>query len=286
MACTKVADATLNDLAPAGVRAARNSLVELVKGVLTRGFDDKEPRLAPALAQAAKDIADSRLTDPDLSPAVLARELNVSVRTLHRAFAAADESVSAYIRRRRLENARLELSSPDVRPSVSELAAHWRFADSSHFIRAFKKQFGQTPTQFVRSNLRPHECPLLTSAGAQSVQGEVEEALGLLPLVRLAGRRASAIPSSAVAQSMNRPAQGTQGVTRRHRGEQLGRGVAGLGHPGRHGGRGAVPGCRTATTPLPERNTVEKRGRQAPFSAPFSPFFIPQEIPHVPHTFP
>ncbi|WP_063765838.1 helix-turn-helix domain-containing protein [Streptomyces cellulosae] len=150
MAYAKVADATLNELAPAGVRAARNSLVELVKGVLTRGFDDKEPRLAPALAQAAKDIADSRLTDPDLSPAVLARELNVSVRTLHRAFAAADESVSAYIRRRRLENARLELSSPGVRPSVSELAAHWRFADSSHFIRAFKKQFGQTPTQFVR----------------------------------------------------------------------------------------------------------------------------------------
>ncbi|MFI6934120.1 helix-turn-helix domain-containing protein [Streptomyces sp. NPDC050287] len=158
MACTKVADATLNDLTPAGVRAARDSLVELVKGALTQGFDDKEPRLAPALTQAAKDIVDSRLADPDLSPAALARELNVSVRTLHRAFAAADESVSAFIRRRRLERARLELASAGARPSISELAAHWRFADSSHFIRAFKKQYGQTPTQFVRSRLRLDAC--------------------------------------------------------------------------------------------------------------------------------
>lgn len=41
-----------------------------------------------------------RLADADISPAALARELNVSVRTLHRAFAATEESVSAYIRRR------------------------------------------------------------------------------------------------------------------------------------------------------------------------------------------
>ncbi|MER5228062.1 helix-turn-helix domain-containing protein [Streptomyces flaveus] len=151
MGYAKLVDETLNDLTHAGVYAARNSLLELVKGVLTQGFDDHEPRLAPALAQAAKDLVDSRLTDPDLSPSALARELNVSVRTLHRAFAAAEESVSAYIRRRRLEHARLELASPFGRPSISELAARWRFADSSHFIRAFKKQYGQTPSQFVRS---------------------------------------------------------------------------------------------------------------------------------------
>ncbi|MFG2026030.1 helix-turn-helix domain-containing protein [Streptomyces sp. NPDC048825] len=151
MAYAKLVDATLNDLTPTGVQAARSALIELVKGVLTQGFDDNEPRLAPALAQAAKDLVDSRLTDPDLSPSALARELNVSVRTLHRAFATAEESVSAYVRRRRLEQARLELASSAGRPSTSELAARWRFADSSHFIRAFKKQYGQTPTQFVRS---------------------------------------------------------------------------------------------------------------------------------------
>ncbi|MFC4608362.1 AraC family transcriptional regulator [Streptomyces maoxianensis] len=38
------------------------------------------------------------------------------------------------------------------RPSVSELAAHWQFADSSHSIRAFKTQYGQTPAEYARSS--------------------------------------------------------------------------------------------------------------------------------------
>jgi hypothetical protein len=53
---------------------------ELAKAVARSSFDDVEPLLAPALAQAAKDLADSRLADPELSTAMLARELNVSVR--------------------------------------------------------------------------------------------------------------------------------------------------------------------------------------------------------------
>jgi hypothetical protein len=32
-----------------------------------------------------------------------------------------------------------EPDSEDLRRSVSELAVHWQFADSSHFIRAFKR---------------------------------------------------------------------------------------------------------------------------------------------------
>jgi len=104
-----------------------------------------------ALAQVAKDLADNHLTDPELSGAMLARELNVSVRSLQRAFAAAGESVTAYIRQRRLEEARLALTTPSGRLSVSELAAHWQFADSSHFIRAFKKHYGRTPTDYARS---------------------------------------------------------------------------------------------------------------------------------------
>ncbi|MEU0936039.1 helix-turn-helix domain-containing protein [Embleya sp. NPDC005971] len=81
---------------------------------------------------------------------MLARELGVSVRTLHRAFAAAEESAAGYIRHSRLEQARLELRTSTTRPSISELAAHWHFAGSSHFTRAFRSQYGQTPTEFAR----------------------------------------------------------------------------------------------------------------------------------------
>ncbi|WP_344595686.1 helix-turn-helix domain-containing protein [Streptomyces violaceusniger] len=143
-------DTELNELSPAGLQSARNTLVELVMGVLRQKVDGAEPQLAPSLVQAAKDVVNSHLAHADLSPSMLARELNVSVRTLHRAFAATNESVSTYIRDQRLEQARLALTRFIDRPSVSELAAHLQFADSSHFIRAFKKHYGQTPVQYAR----------------------------------------------------------------------------------------------------------------------------------------
>lgn len=135
------------------MQAAHRTLIELAKAVARRRVDDAEPQLAPALAQAAKDLVDSHLADPELSGTMLARELNVSVRNLQRAFAAVGESVTAYIRQRRLEEARLALTAPSGRLSVSELAAHWQFADSSHFIRAFKKHYGRTPTEYARSTM-------------------------------------------------------------------------------------------------------------------------------------
>jgi AraC family transcriptional regulator, positive regulator of tynA and feaB len=152
MAHANIVCETVHDLTPAGLRGARDALLELVRGTLMREFDDVEPRLAAALARAAMEIADSHLADAELSPSSLARELNVSVRTLHRAFAAAGESAAAYVRRRRLDQARLELAAPSGRPAVSEVAARWHFVDSSHFTRAFKKQYGETPAQFARSS--------------------------------------------------------------------------------------------------------------------------------------
>jgi AraC-like DNA-binding protein len=155
LAHARTAAETAGDLTPAGLRAARDALLELARGTMAGGFDDAEPQLAPALARAAMELADARLTDPGLTPATLARQLNVSVRTLHRAFAAAGEPVAAYIRRRRLEQARLELTAPlspsARRPGVSEVAARYQFADGSHFIRAFKARYGQTPAEFART---------------------------------------------------------------------------------------------------------------------------------------
>lgn len=154
---------TMSDLAPAGARAAHSALLELAKAVARHRFDDKEPLLAAALAQAAKDLADSRLADPSLSSGTLAGELNVSVRTLQRAFSAGGESVTGYIRRRRLEEARLTLTAQagrrSGRLSVSEIAAHWQFADSSHFIRTFKRHYGRTPADYAREAGVPRDAP-------------------------------------------------------------------------------------------------------------------------------
>ncbi|MEN1882474.1 helix-turn-helix transcriptional regulator [Streptomyces mirabilis] len=150
MAHTSVVQRTVSELSPAGAHASRNALLELAKGLILDHFDDREPTFTPALAQAAKDLADARLTDAELSPAAVAAQLHVSVRTLQRAFASLDESFSAYIRRRRLEEAAEVLTASGSRLSVSEAAALWHFTDSSHFIRAFKKHYHVTPAQFAR----------------------------------------------------------------------------------------------------------------------------------------
>ncbi|MFD2027965.1 helix-turn-helix domain-containing protein [Promicromonospora aerolata] len=139
----------LDHLEPVGMDAARETLAELARAVVHGGLDDVEPRLAPALAQAARDLADRRLTDPELSPEAVARQLNVSVRTLQRAFAAEGQSMSAYIRERRLDEARRALIARPRRMTIAEIAARWQFADSSHFARAFRDRYGRTPTDYV-----------------------------------------------------------------------------------------------------------------------------------------
>ncbi|MFD2416134.1 helix-turn-helix domain-containing protein [Amycolatopsis pigmentata] len=139
---------TIGELAGTGVEAARSALIELARGVAHRYVDDAEPALVPALVRAARELADQRLAHPELAPRLLARELHVSVRTLTRAFTSTAEPVGAYIRRRRLEEARRELAAGYT---VSQVAARWQFADSSHFVRAFRKNYGETPAGYSRS---------------------------------------------------------------------------------------------------------------------------------------
>ena len=65
---------TVGDLGPAGAHAFRNVLLELAEGPVLDHFDDREPTFTPALAQAAKDLADARLTDAELSPSATAAQ--------------------------------------------------------------------------------------------------------------------------------------------------------------------------------------------------------------------
>jgi AraC family transcriptional regulator, positive regulator of tynA and feaB len=115
---------TSDGLGPAGVRAASDTIIELAAALAAGAVDDAEPQFRGALVRAAKDLADRRLVEPDLSPAMLARELHVSVRTLQRAFTAGGESMTSYVRDRRLEAARRDLLARPHRPTVTELAAN------------------------------------------------------------------------------------------------------------------------------------------------------------------
>jgi AraC-like DNA-binding protein len=92
------------------------------------------------------------LSDPTLSPAAVAAEHHVSVRSLHYAFAAAGTTFIEQLMHARLMRARELLSDPRLRDvPVIEVAARCGFTDPSHFARRFRRQFGVAPLAFRRS---------------------------------------------------------------------------------------------------------------------------------------
>ena len=58
-------------------------------------------------------------------------------------------TIATYVRRRRIERARLEVAKGD-RP-LSMIALDAGFSDQSHFTRVFRRTFGETPARYARS---------------------------------------------------------------------------------------------------------------------------------------
>ena len=97
-----------------------------------------------------------RLADPALSPRTVALGMHVSLRFLHRLFESEPDTVTAYIRRRRLEGIRDDLSNTELaRLTVSEVAARWGLIDASRFGQLFRQMFGEAPSQYRRRLLTP-----------------------------------------------------------------------------------------------------------------------------------
>ena len=94
------------------------------------------------------------LADPDLTLGQVANEDGISPRYLQKLFASAGQSFSTYLRTRRLERCRLDLTSPMCAGlSISEICFRWGFNGSAHFSRAFKDQYGVSPREYRRASL-------------------------------------------------------------------------------------------------------------------------------------
>jgi AraC family transcriptional regulator, positive regulator of tynA and feaB len=100
-----------------------------------------------ALRAEVRRQVERRLSDPALDVGSLSRQLGVSPRTLHAAVSAGGETFAAMLRRRRLERAALLLADPGSRRTVTEIAASVGFDGPSSFSRAFRREFGRSPTE-------------------------------------------------------------------------------------------------------------------------------------------
>lgn len=139
--------ATLPDLGPAAVSAARNATLELFIGALRSGGDPPASTVTrPALRAAMDRWIERHLVEGTITPARLAHAHGVSVRTVNRIFTASGQTVGEAIRLRRLARAREDLAGTD-RP-VASIAHRYGFSDASHLSRLFKARYGATPRDY------------------------------------------------------------------------------------------------------------------------------------------
>jgi AraC-like DNA-binding protein len=90
-----------------------------------------------------------RLGDPDLDVASIAAAHHVSVRKLQKLFADQEQTVTGWIRDRRIEHCRRDLANPALAErAVSSIATKWGLFDPAHFSRLFKSTYGLSPTEY------------------------------------------------------------------------------------------------------------------------------------------
>ncbi|MEV4015968.1 helix-turn-helix domain-containing protein [Nonomuraea angiospora] len=125
------------------------------------GVDDRLPAESRHRTPATRIDAciGHHLGEPDLGPPSIAARHHISVRTPHVLFERQPETVSATIRRRRLERCRADLADPRLRDRpIGEIGLSWGFRTAAEFSRAFRAAYGRSPTGH-RRQVRPEDGP-------------------------------------------------------------------------------------------------------------------------------
>jgi AraC-like DNA-binding protein len=86
----------------------------------------------------------------------VARAHRISVRYLHKILQPREVTLSAWIRRQRLERIRRDLANPLLADrTVSAIAARWGVLDGTHVSRALKAEYGRTAADIRKGSAEP-----------------------------------------------------------------------------------------------------------------------------------
>ncbi|MGR9115609.1 MAG: AraC-like ligand-binding domain-containing protein [Gammaproteobacteria bacterium] len=105
-----------------------------------------------------KIFIEHNLRDADLDTRRISRYSGLSARYINKLFAEEGTSLMRYVWKRRLENCRKDMLNPVYAGHrLSDIAFRWGFNDTAHFSRAFKQQFGCSPSEFKRIAIQTRE---------------------------------------------------------------------------------------------------------------------------------
>lgn len=134
-----------------------DSVIDVVSTLIAaEAVADADPGAHAWQLLEIRDYIMEHLGEPDLTPERIARANFISLRQLHALFTRSGSTVAAWIRDRRLEMCRRELSDPrTVRATVREISERWGFSNQTYFAKVFRATYGQTPSEVRRSALSP-----------------------------------------------------------------------------------------------------------------------------------
>ncbi|MER0245577.1 helix-turn-helix domain-containing protein [Streptomyces sp. HSW2009] len=151
--------ARADEFTPADAPTLASVTLDLLASLIA-GRLEAERALSPqarrrALKTRINAFVERHLADPDLTPQAVADAHHVSLRQLQHLLAEDGTSPAAWIRQRRLERCREDLTDPRLgaRP-VRAVAARWGLSDPMHFSRLFRAAYGVPPREYRERALR------------------------------------------------------------------------------------------------------------------------------------
>lgn len=131
-----------------------HSALDLMVTMLSQELHERHDTPARGLGREVRQHILRRLGDETMTPASIAAAHYISLRYLYTIFSEEGQTVSAWIRSRRLERIRRDLADPlHTDRSISAVAGRWGLHDAAHFSRIFKAEFGESPSAYRRRHL-------------------------------------------------------------------------------------------------------------------------------------
>ncbi|GLW10716.1 AraC family transcriptional regulator [Microtetraspora sp. NBRC 13810] len=142
-------------LRPADTVRIGGIVLDLLTSLLAHEVE-ADAHIPPETRAATLDVQihafiERHLDDPLLSSSMIADAHHVSVRYVQRIFQRRVQTISDWVRERRLDRCRRDLADPALasRP-VHAIAARWGLPHPQHFSRAFRKAYGMAPQDYRR----------------------------------------------------------------------------------------------------------------------------------------
>jgi AraC-like DNA-binding protein len=129
----------------AGLATATRAMILACVAPSPDYFDEACDTIANVLLERARLFVQANIFALDLSATSLQRELGISRSRLYRLFEPYG-GVVHYIQHRRLLDAHAALADPNDRRRILDIAEERGFTDGAEFSRAFKREFGYSPS--------------------------------------------------------------------------------------------------------------------------------------------